>query len=90
VEQGKGDLMAKEDMGYCLFCNEIIKLTKGRDDGISGLFVQAWIIRIEIEDCFGLKQVLEGKGSMFLCHSCREKMHQAIENNARLALDGSH
>lgn len=74
-----------EDTGHCLFCGQLVELTKGRQDSISGRFIQAWITKIEIEDCFGLKSIHEGKGTMFLCQNCREKMHTAIENNAKLA-----
>lgn len=77
--------MSEEDTGYCLFCNSFIELTKGRLEGIQGQFTQAWITRIEIEDCFGLKSIYEGKGSMFLCHACRRRMHLSIEKNAKMA-----
>ncbi|MCK9571250.1 hypothetical protein M0R72_20040 [Candidatus Pacearchaeota archaeon] len=73
-----------EDTGYCLFCNQLTNLTKGRDEGNPGRFIQAWVTKIEIEDCFGLKSVHEGKGTMFLCQACRKRMHEAIENNAKM------
>ena len=74
-----------ENTAYCLFCNQLKKIVGGDD-----IFALSWITRLELEDCSGLKQVFEGKGTMFLCHECRERMHSAIENNAKLVLDDAH
>ena len=80
-----------EDLGFCLFCNQAIELTKGRRQDETGQitdqgrFIQAWITKIEIKDCFGLKSVHEGEGSMFICENCRKRMHDSIINNAGLA-----
>lgn len=73
-----------EDTGYCLFCGQLIELTKGRSDVSNGVFKQAWVTKIEIEDCFGHVESRSGKGSMFICHACRSRMNTAIENNALL------
>lgn len=80
-----------EDLGFCLFCNTAIELTKGRklDERGNilepGRFCQAWITKIEIKDCFGLISSHEGEGSMFICENCRKRMHDSIINNAGLA-----
>ena len=74
-----------EDTGYCAFCNQPIELTKGRTDTDPGKFIQTWIKKLEITDCFGLTQIFEGTGSMFICKNCRERLHSSIENNAKLA-----
>ena len=76
-----------EDTGYCLFCNQLIELTKTREQDGQTIkqFTQAWITKLEIKDCFGLSQTFEGAGSMFLCPNCRERLHSSIENNAKLA-----
>ncbi|MCK9570939.1 hypothetical protein M0R72_18465 [Candidatus Pacearchaeota archaeon] len=74
-----------EDTAHCLFCNQPTELTHGRTEDSPGQFIGCWITNIELEDAFGLKESREGKGCMFICRTCRERMHTAIENNAKLA-----
>jgi hypothetical protein len=65
-----------DDNALCLFCGSLLTFPE------TELLDAVKVLKIEIQDRYGLKTVIEGP--MFCCFKCHDKLHDNLSLNAQL------
>jgi hypothetical protein len=65
-----------DDNALCLFCGSLLTFPE------TELLDAVKVLRLETEDRYGLKTILDGP--MFICFKCHERLHDNLSLNAQL------